>query len=126
MPGTSYGEDVARVATRVSTPRCPPTATSRPTAHAEMKHITSPYENSFCQFQRIGSIMLVMDIREVLAATPVWSEPMDRELLMLYEGDGAAQELLVLSRSAARRGENDRQSPNYIESPNLRQGRFAG
>jgi hypothetical protein len=39
-------------------------ATSSPTAHAETKQITSPYENSFCQFQWIESIVLDIVIQD--------------------------------------------------------------
>jgi hypothetical protein len=37
-------------------------AINNPIAHAETKQITSPYENSFCQFQRMGSIVLSTEI----------------------------------------------------------------
>jgi hypothetical protein len=47
-----------RVATRAASGRCPCAATNRPTAQAETKQTTSAYENSFCQFQRIESIVL--------------------------------------------------------------------
>jgi hypothetical protein len=56
-PGTSEAEANRRAAVRSSLDWLADRTINKPIAQAEKKQTTSPYENSFCQFVRGGSIM---------------------------------------------------------------------